>query len=207
MFIFKRRLSTFLQLNENTRAIQNVCRVLAENELKPVASQHDKLAKCVQNVQCHEYKTHWIASVFPRFPQKQIEELAKNGFLGACVDKKYGGKGLDFLTLTLAIEEFSRCCASTGIIVSIHNCLYADLIQNFGTPEQIQSHLIPYTNGRLGVFALSENGKFLLEKWNVREERQKNVYMCVSLRQFMKMLDRMQQTFQRWQLGRVTTTF
>lgn len=47
MFIFKRRLSTFLQLNESSKAIQNVCRIFAENELKPVASQNDKLAKCV----------------------------------------------------------------------------------------------------------------------------------------------------------------
>lgn len=50
MFIFKRRLSTFLQLNENSKAIQNVCRIFAENELKPVASQHDKLAKSVLNL-------------------------------------------------------------------------------------------------------------------------------------------------------------
>lgn len=47
MFIFKRRLSTFLQLNESSKAIQNVCRVFAENELKPVASRNDKLAKYV----------------------------------------------------------------------------------------------------------------------------------------------------------------
>lgn len=48
MYIFKRRLSTFLQLNESSKAIQNVCRIFAENELKPVASQHDKLAKYVR---------------------------------------------------------------------------------------------------------------------------------------------------------------
>lgn len=97
-------------------------------------------------------------STFYRFPQKQIEKLAKNGFMGACVDEKYGGKGLDLLTFTLAIEEFSRGCASTGIIVSIHNCLYADLIQNYGTAEQIQEFLVPYTSGRIGIFALSEHG-------------------------------------------------
>lgn len=79
--------------------------------------------------------------------------------MGACVDKKYGGKGLDLLTFTLAIEELARGCASTGIIVSIHNCLYADLVQQFGTAEQIQEFLVPYTSGRIGVFALSEHGK------------------------------------------------
>lgn len=103
---------------------------------------------------------HKLIQCFDRFPQQQIEQLAKNGFLGACVDKKYGGKGLDLLTFTLAIEELSRGCASTGIILSIHNCLYADLIQKFGTAEQIQEFLVPYTSGRIGVFALSEHGKF-----------------------------------------------
>lgn len=99
-----------------------------------------------------------IIFVFFRFPHKQIEQLAKIGFMGACVDKKYGGKSLDYLSMALAIEEFSRCCASTGIILSIHNCLYADLIQNFGTEEQIQNFLVPYVSGRIGVFALSEHG-------------------------------------------------
>lgn len=52
MFIIKRRLSTFLQLTENSKAIQNACRVFAEKELKPVASQNDKLATLVS----YEYK-------------------------------------------------------------------------------------------------------------------------------------------------------
>lgn len=94
-----------------------------------------------------------------RFPQKQIEQLARDGLMGACVDQKYGGKGLDLLTFTLVIEELSRCCASTGIIVSIHNCLYANLVQSFGTAEQIEQFLVPFTSGNIGVFALSEPGR------------------------------------------------
>lgn len=100
-----------------------------------------------------------------RFPQKQIEQLAHEGLMGACIDKKYGGREYDLLTLTLAIEELSRVCASTGIIVSIHNCLYADLIQTYGSPDQIKEFLVPFTSGQIGVFALSEHGrneKFLL---------------------------------------------
>lgn len=79
--------------------------------------------------------------------------------MGACIDRKYGGKGLDLLTFTLVVEELSRCCASTGIIVSIHNCLYADLVQTYGTDEQKQRFLVPFTQGEIGVFALSEHGK------------------------------------------------
>lgn len=77
--------------------------------------------------------------------------------MGACIDEKYGGKGYDILTLTLAIEELSRVCASTGIIVSIHNCLYANLIQSYGTPDQLDEFLVPFTTGQIGVFALSEH--------------------------------------------------
>lgn len=94
-----------------------------------------------------------------RFPQKHIELLAQKGLLGAVIDKKYGGCGYDLVTFTLLIEELSRCCGSTGIIVSIHNCLYADLIQNYGTSEQIKDFLIPFANEHIGVFALSEHGR------------------------------------------------
>lgn len=93
-----------------------------------------------------------------RFPQKHIENLSREGLLGACIDQKYGGSGYDLLTFTLAIEELSRCCASTGILVSIHNCLYADLVQTYGTTDQINEFLIPFTKGQIGVFALSEHG-------------------------------------------------
>lgn len=78
--------------------------------------------------------------------------------MSACIDQKYGGSGYDLVTLTLAVEELSRCCASTGIIVSIHNCLYAELVQKFGTEQQINEFLVPLTKGDIGVFALSEQG-------------------------------------------------
>lgn len=80
------------------------------------------------------------------------------GLLGACIDKKYGGSGYDLLTFSLMIEEISRCCASSGIIVSIHNCLYADLVQTYGNGQQIEKFLLPFTNGNLGAFAISEHG-------------------------------------------------
>lgn len=93
-----------------------------------------------------------------RFPTEQIKQLAQKGLMSACIDKKYGGSGYDLFTFTLAVEELSKCCASTGIIVSIHNCLYAELVQNFGTAQQINEFLVPLTKGNIGVFALSEHG-------------------------------------------------
>lgn len=93
-----------------------------------------------------------------RFPEKQIEHLGRLGLMSACIDQQYGGAGYDLLACCLSVEELARCCASTGIIVSIHNCLYAQLIQTYGTPKQIDEFLIPFTSGDIGVFALSEHG-------------------------------------------------
>lgn len=135
-----RSFSTLFQLSAECEAIRKECRTFAERELAPLAEKHDKLSL---------------------FPTEQIKQLGQDGLLGACIDRKYGGRGFDLLTLTAVIEEISRCCASTGIILSIHNCLYADLIQTFGSQQQIERYLVPYIGGEIGVFALSEHGTVL----------------------------------------------
>lgn len=81
--------------------------------------------------------------------------------MGATVDEEYGGLGLDYLSLTVAIEELSRGCASTGMILSIHNFLYANLVNERGTPEQKEMFLKDFTKGAIGCFALSEPGEFV----------------------------------------------
>lgn len=133
-----RSFSTIFQLSEESEVIRQKCRTFAENELAPNAEKHDKLAT---------------------FPTEKIKRLGELGWLGACIDRKYGGCGLDLVTLSVVVEEISRCCASTGIILSIHNCLYADLVQRFGNQRQIDEYLIPFIGGEIGVFALSEHGK------------------------------------------------
>lgn len=77
------------------------------------------------------------------------------------IDSRYGGSNLDMLSTCIAVEEISRGCAGTGIILSIHNCLYAHLLQTRGTDAQKEEYLRPYTTGKIGAFALSEHGKFL----------------------------------------------
>lgn len=57
------------------------------------------------------------------------------------------------------VNSFS---ASTGIIVAIHNCLYADLLNSRGTDKQKDEFLRPFTNGTIGAFALSEHGLWLV---------------------------------------------
>ncbi|XP_063618906.1 short-chain specific acyl-CoA dehydrogenase, mitochondrial-like isoform X1 [Cydia splendana] len=125
------------QLTEQQQEIQTLARNFSKEHLKPQASQLDTKA---------------------RFPFDLIKKLTKLGLMGACVDSEYGGLGLDYLSLALAVEEISRGCASTGMILSIHNFLYANLVNERGTEEQKQLFLKDYTAGNIGCFALSEPG-------------------------------------------------
>ncbi|KAJ0177418.1 hypothetical protein K1T71_007427 [Dendrolimus kikuchii] len=125
------------QLNDQQKAIQELTRSFSNEYLKPNAAKHD---------------------LERRFPFDAIKKLTDLGLMGACVDKEYGGLGLDYLSLAVAVEELSRGCASTGMIVSIHNFLYANLVNEKGTPEQKELFLRDFTKGAIGCFALSEPG-------------------------------------------------
>ncbi|CAF1506321.1 unnamed protein product [Rotaria magnacalcarata] len=75
------------------------------------------------------------------------------------VNEEYGGSGLDALAYAIAMEEISRGCASSGVIMSAHNSLYIGPILKYGTQKQIDEFIKPFINGdRVGCFALSEPG-------------------------------------------------
>lgn len=98
-----------------------------------------------------------------RFPKEQIEKLGQLGLMGITSSTNYGGAGLDTLSLSIAVDELARGCASTGAIVSIHNCLYVNSLERKGTNKQKEEYLQPFTRGVIGAFALSESGKLRLE--------------------------------------------
>ena len=110
----------------------------AENEVKPLAQETD------ENEQ---------------FPVETVEKMAKNGFLGIPVPKEYGGQGCDPLTYAMCVEELSKVCGTTGVIVSAHTSLCIDPIMTFGTEEQKQKYVVPLAKGeKLGAFGLTEPG-------------------------------------------------
>ncbi len=110
----------------------------AEKEVKPLAQEVDE------------------TEVFPR---GTVEKMAKNGFLGIPVPKQYGGQGCDPLTYAMCVEELSKVCGTTGVIVSAHTSLCCDPIQTYGTEEQKQKYLVPLAKGeKLGAFGLTEPG-------------------------------------------------
>ncbi len=110
----------------------------AENEVKPLAQEIDE--------------NH-------RFPRETVEKMAKYGFLGIPVPKEYGGQGCDTLTYAMCVEELSKVCGTTGVIVSAHTSLCIDPILTYGTEEQKQKYLPDLASGRkLGAFGLTEPG-------------------------------------------------
>lgn len=110
----------------------------AENEAKPLAIEVDENEK---------------------FPRETVDKMGKYGFLGIPVPKQYGGQGCDPLTYVMCVEELSKVCATTGVIVSAHTSLCCDPIQTYGTEEQKQKYLVPLAKGeKLGAFGLTEPG-------------------------------------------------
>lgn len=78
--------------------------------------------------------------------------------MSICVPKEWGGSGYNTLGLAVAVEEIARGCGGTGATVSIHNCLYVDLVNRYATNKQKEIFLKPFTQGEVGCFALSEPG-------------------------------------------------
>ena len=92
-----------------------------------------------------------------RFPAETLKKMQQNGFMGIPFSKEWGGQGCDYLTYVLAVEEISKVCGTTGVILSAHTSLGAGAINQLGTPEQKEKFLRPLVDGRkLGAFALTE---------------------------------------------------
>ena len=92
-----------------------------------------------------------------KFPEDVVRACAEKGYLGLVVPEELGGAGTDTLEYTIVVEEVSRVCGSTGIILAAHNSLGVWPILNFGTEEQVQEYVPPLARGeRLGAFGLTE---------------------------------------------------
>ncbi|GMO56808.1 MAG: acyl-CoA dehydrogenase [Treponemataceae bacterium] len=93
------------------------------------------------------------------FPRETVKKMAKYGFMGIPVSKEYGGQGCNTLTYAMCVEELSKVCGTTGVIVSAHTSLCCDPIKHYGTPEQKKKYLIPLAKGeKIGAFGLTEPG-------------------------------------------------
>jgi butyryl-CoA dehydrogenase len=92
-----------------------------------------------------------------KFPYETVDKMAECGMLGIPFSKEYGGEGGDYLGYTIAVEELSKACGTTGVILSAHTSLGAAPIYEFGNEEQKQKYLVPLAKGeKLGAFGLTE---------------------------------------------------
>lgn len=123
-------------LTNDQKMLQKEVRNFAETELKPLASEID---------------------VSGEFPSENIKKLAEMGLMGIIVPEKYSGSEFDFISLAIAIEEISRVCASTGVIVAVNNSLVSYPILQFGNEEQKQKYLPPLCIGeKIGAMGITE---------------------------------------------------
>lgn len=125
-------------LSKEHLLVQQMYRDFAEKEVKPLAEEVDEKEM---------------------FPEETVKKLAKYGMLGIPFPKEYGGQGADYLSYIMCVEELSKVCATTGVIVSAHTSLCCAPIFENGTEEQKQKYLPKLCSGEwIGAFGLTEPG-------------------------------------------------
>ena len=125
-------------LSKQHEMARQLFKEFAETEVKPLAQEVDEEE---------------------RFPKETVEKMAKYGFLGIPVPKEYGGQGCDILTYVMCVEELSKVCGTTGVIVSAHTSLCIDPILTYGTEDQKKKYIPDLASGRkIGAFGLTEPG-------------------------------------------------
>jgi butyryl-CoA dehydrogenase len=127
-----------LEFTEDQLAVQDMARKFADEQIKPRAHDLDENAE---------------------YPEDLVRQLAELGLMGVAIPEEYGGSNMDYVTYVLAMEEISRGCAGTGVIMSVNNSLVCDPVLKYGTEEQKKEILAPLASGeQLGCFGLTEPG-------------------------------------------------
>ena len=118
--------------------LRKMVREFAQNELLPLSIEVDTKGK---------------------FPVESIKKLSELGLMGIPWDPKYGGGGMDTLSLVITIEELAKVCVSTAATLMAHTSLGTGPFHYFGTDEQKQKYLTKLAKGEMiGSFALTEPG-------------------------------------------------
>ena len=125
-------------LTKEQELVRQMVRDFAVNEVKPIAAEIDATE---------------------RFPMENVKKMGELGMMGIPFPTEFGGAGGDVLSYILAVEELSKVCATTGVILSAHTSLCASLINENGTPIQKEKYLRDLCIGnKLGAFGLTEPG-------------------------------------------------
>jgi len=124
------------ELSQDHKVLQSAVRDFVVKEIKPIAMKIDE--------------EHMI-------PDTLVAKMGAMGFLGSYLPEEYGGAGLDMLSYAIVVEEVSKACGSSGVLISAHTSLCSGPIYTFGTEEQKQKWLPPLNSGDIiGCFLLTE---------------------------------------------------
>lgn len=127
-----------IELTEEQKLLRDSVRRFAEEVVKPRAKEIDESGE---------------------FPRSFFDQAGEIGLAGVAIPDEYGGAGMDTISYSLVIEEISRVCATSGVILSVNNSLVCGPLLKFGTEEQKKEFLTPLAAGqKLGCFALTEPG-------------------------------------------------
>src|SRR6185369_16919573 len=110
------------RLTDEQQMVRETARSFARDEVLPRAAEIDR--------------AH-------RHPKELVARMSELGFMGMAIPEQWGGAGLDILSYVLAMEEISRACASTGVIMSVNNSLVCDPLVRFASDEQKARWLAP----------------------------------------------------------------
>jgi alkylation response protein AidB-like acyl-CoA dehydrogenase len=124
------------KLTEEQLMIQSMVRDLARSEFAPKAMERDKTKE---------------------FPADNLSKLGELGLMGMMVPPEYGGSGADSVSYVLALAEVAYACASTAVVMSVHNSIVCESILRYGTDDQKEKYLKRLATGEIiGAFALTE---------------------------------------------------
>lgn len=124
------------ELTDEQIMIQTMVRDFARKVLLPTAMERDRTKE---------------------FPAENLRKMGELGLMGMMVPPEYHGAGADTLSYVLALQEVAYACASTAVVMSVHNSIVCETIERFGTEEQKQAYLKPLAAGEvIGAFALTE---------------------------------------------------
>ena len=122
--------------NYKSILFEQMIKDFAETEVKPLAQEVDELE---------------------RFPSETVEKMAKMGLMGIIVPREYEGAGGDYNMYIYAVEELSKHCGTTGVILSAHTSLCVAPILEYGNEDQRRKYLPDLATGRkIGAFGLTE---------------------------------------------------
>ena len=127
-----------VKLTEEQRLLRDTVRQFAADVVAPRAKEIDETGE---------------------FPLEYFRQAGELGLAGVCVPEEFGGAAMDTVSYCVVIEEISRVCATSGVILSVNNSLVCDPLVKYGDDEQKRTFLTPLAKGEtLGCFALTEPG-------------------------------------------------